>query len=84
MLTARIDVGPATRWSELATVESLDSLLAQQYIPFEWYIELLPKNCRIPKERIAELIKKFTGTAANAAATTNANADAAGTAGAAD
>ena len=57
MLTARIDVGPATRWSELATVESLDSLLAQQYIPFEWYIELLPKNCGIPKERIAELIK---------------------------
>lgn len=58
MINARVDIGPATRWSEIATVESLDRLLTQQYIPFEWYIELIPENCGIPKERIAELIKR--------------------------
>ncbi len=57
ILSVKIDVGPATRWSELATMKSLDSLLNQKHITFDWYVELLPDNCGLPKERLIELVK---------------------------
>ncbi len=66
IVSAKIDVGPATKWSEIATVGTLDNLLNRNHIPFEWYIELLPDNCGIPKEKIMSFIneaKQATGQA---------------------
>jgi len=57
ILSVKVDVGPATRWSELATMTSLDNLLRQNHIPFEWYVELIPDNCGLPKEKLIEFVK---------------------------
>ena len=58
LLSVKVEVGPSTKWSELATIESLDQMLNNNHITFEMYLELLPKNCGIPKERILELIRE--------------------------
>jgi len=56
MLETRIDVGPATRWTELTLIKTLDNLLANQYIPFEWYVELMPEGSGLPKAKLKELM----------------------------
>ena len=35
LLTVKVDVGPSTRWSELSTIESLDTLLKNNHITFD-------------------------------------------------
>ncbi len=60
LLSVKIDVGPSTRWSELATIESLDQLLNNNHISFEMYLELLPKNGGLPKDKILQLLKEKT------------------------
>ncbi|MBQ4543817.1 MAG: hypothetical protein IJA19_06590 [Clostridia bacterium] len=60
LLTVKVDVGPSTRWSELSTIESLDTLLKNNHITFDMYLELLPKNCGIPKDKILQMIKEKT------------------------
>jgi len=56
MLNTRIEVGPSDRWSEIALLKTLENMLINKYIPFEWYVKLLPENSGIPKERLQELI----------------------------
>ncbi len=57
MLNTRIEIGPSNRWSQITMIKTLDNMLANEYIPFEWYVKLLPENCGIPKERLLELIE---------------------------
>ena len=57
MLSTKVDVGPSTRWSELSTMETLGNLLQAQYIPFEWYVQLLPDSSGLPKKKLLEMIE---------------------------
>lgn len=58
MLETRIDVGPSTRWTERALMETLDNLLMSKHIPFDWYVELMPEGSGLPKEKLKELIEQ--------------------------
>lgn len=62
IVSAKIDVGPANKWSEISTMSTLDNLLNGRHIPFDWYVELLPENCGIPKEKVLQLLKKHKET----------------------
>ncbi len=53
VLTAKVDVGAATLWSEAATISTLDSMLNAKVIDPIQYLERLPKGI-IP--RLSELI----------------------------
>ncbi len=44
MITARVDVGAASMWSELQSVKTLDNLYERQIIDVEQYLERLPKG----------------------------------------
>ncbi len=57
MLDTRIEIGPSNRWSQIASMKSLENMLSGGYIPFEWYVKLLPENSGIPRERLLELIE---------------------------
>lgn len=52
-LTARVDVGASTLWSESVVISTLDALLSAQIITPEQYLERMPKGV-IP--RITELL----------------------------
>lgn len=52
-LTARVDVGASTLWSESVVISTLDALLGAQIITPEQYLERMPKGI-IPK--LSELI----------------------------
>jgi hypothetical protein len=58
MLETRIDVGPSTRWTERALIETLDNLLMNKFIPFDWYVELIPEGAGLPKAKLKELIEQ--------------------------
>lgn len=57
MLDTKVEVGPATRWSEVSLLKTLENLLTGGYISFEWYVNLLPENSGVPKAKILELIE---------------------------
>ncbi len=57
MLDTRIEIGPSNRWSQITMIKTLDNMLANKHIPFEWYVKLLPENCGIPRDRLLELIE---------------------------
>lgn len=63
MLDTRVEIGPSTRWSEVTLLRTLENLLVGGYIPFEWYINLLPENSGIPKERILDMINESKNSA---------------------
>lgn len=44
VITARIDVGAATLWSEAVVISTLDNLLERQLITFEQYLDRLPSG----------------------------------------
>ncbi len=54
VLTAKVDVGASTLWSEAVVISTLDGLLSAQIITPEQYLERLPKGI-IPK--LTELIE---------------------------
>ncbi|NLB81953.1 MAG: hypothetical protein GX800_10185 [Clostridiaceae bacterium] len=58
MLETKIDIGPSTRWTERALMETLDNLLTNKYMPFEWYVELMPEGSGLPKARLKEMIEQ--------------------------
>lgn len=58
MLNTKIEIGPSNRWSEVTLLKTLENMLTNKYISFEWYVKLLPENSGIPKERLLELIEK--------------------------
>ncbi len=58
MLNTKIEIGPSNRWSEITLLKTLENMLNNKYISFEWYVRLLPENSGIPKERLLELIEK--------------------------
>lgn len=57
MLNTRIEIGPSNRWSQMTMLKTLDNLLINKHIPFEWYVKLLPENSGIPRDRLLELIE---------------------------
>lgn len=61
MLNTRIEIGPSNRWSQVTMLKTLENLLTGGYIPFEWYVKLLPDNSGIPRERLLELIASQHG-----------------------
>ncbi len=44
VITARIDVGASTLWSEAVVISTLDNLLERQMITFEQYLDRLPSG----------------------------------------
>lgn len=44
MITARVDVGAASMWSEVQSVKTLDNLYERQVIDVEQYLERLPRG----------------------------------------
>lgn len=42
IVSANVDVGPSTYWSEMASAQTLDNLLQQQQITFQQYLERIP------------------------------------------
>ena len=58
MLETKIDIGPSTRWTERALMETLDNLLTNKYMPCEWYVELMPEGSGLPKARLKEMIEQ--------------------------
>ena len=44
VITARIDVGAATLWSEAVVISTLDNLLERKMISFEQYLDRLPSG----------------------------------------
>lgn len=57
MLNTRIEIGPSNRWSQVTMLKTLENLLTGGYIPFEWYVKLLPDNSGIPRDRLLELME---------------------------
>ncbi|MCK9479002.1 MAG: hypothetical protein M0R40_05815 [Firmicutes bacterium] len=57
MIETKIDVGASTRWTEVALIKTLDNLLMNKYIPFDWYVELMPEGSGLPKAKLKELLK---------------------------
>lgn len=57
-LTAKVDVGASTLWSEAVVISTLDGLLSAQIITPEQYLERMPKGV-IPK--LTELIDDIRG-----------------------
>ena len=57
MLDTRVEIGPSTRWSEVTLMKTLENMLIGGYIPFEWYVSLLPENSGLPKAKLLELIR---------------------------
>ena len=58
MLDTRVEIGPSTRWSEVTMLKTLENMLTAGYIPFEWYVNLLPENSGLPKEQLLELLSQ--------------------------
>lgn len=48
--TVRVDVGPCSRYSEPVVAESLDNLLLNKFIPFDWWVEWIPDSLGLPKQ----------------------------------
>ena len=62
-MTARVDVGASTLWSESVVISTLDALLGAQVITPEQYLERMPKGI-IPK--LSELIDDIRQQSASA------------------
>ena len=58
MLSVKIDVGATNRYSELAVMQTLDNLLMNQMIPFEWWVQLQPSSSGLPKAKLMEFLKQ--------------------------
>ena len=58
MLTVKIDVGATNRYSELAVMQTLDNLLMNGMIPFDWWVELQPSSSGLPKAKLKELLNQ--------------------------
>ena len=52
----RIDIGPASSYSESLMMSSLDNFLNQKYITFDMYLKYVPKNVVPFKERLLKEI----------------------------
>lgn len=52
----KTDVGPSTTWSEIASMQTLDSLLASQQISFQQYLERVPDGVIPKKQELLEAI----------------------------
>lgn len=58
LISARIDVGAGTRYSEAVSVNTLDRLLTGGYISFSQYLERLPEGIIENKKEIIEYAKR--------------------------
>ncbi len=73
VITARIDVGASTLWSEAVSISNLGNLLASQLISFTEYLERIPKglipdvtgliNARKQQEQQAQMAAQQQATA---------------------
>ena len=52
LLSARIDVGVGTRYSQVACLNTLDKLLAGGYITLQQYLKRLPEGIISDKEEL--------------------------------
>lgn len=56
-LRIKIDVGPSSYWSELASMETLDNLLESDRISFMQYLERIPSGMISQKQELIEEMK---------------------------
>ena len=56
----KVEVGPSSYWSEIAVKETLDNLLAGQYIEFIDYLERMPEGYIKDKQGLIDKIKEAT------------------------
>lgn len=56
----KVEVGPSSYWSEIAVKETLDNLLAGQYIEFIDYLERMPEGYVKDKQGLIDKIKENT------------------------
>ncbi len=56
-LTLRLDVGASSYWSEIAAVQTLDNLLAQDKITLDEYLERIPDGYISKKQELIEKCK---------------------------
>lgn len=61
LLSARIDVGAGTRYSQVAAVNTLDKLLSGGYITLEQYLKRLPEGIISDKEELYANGRKTEG-----------------------
>ena len=57
MLNVKIEVGPSSRWSELAMTQILDNLLQQQMIDLEFYVNAMPTSTGFPKAKLTKYME---------------------------
>ncbi|MBP5207515.1 MAG: hypothetical protein J6330_03555 [Clostridia bacterium] len=61
LLSARVDVGAGTRYSQVACLNTLDKLLSGGYITVEQYLKRLPEGIISDKEELYENSGQITG-----------------------
>lgn len=66
-LNTKVDVGEASYWSEITSVQTLDNLLAQQHIDIIQYLERLPNELPQKEALITELRERAQAMADQAA-----------------
>lgn len=64
-ITAKIDVGAATLWSESVVISTLDKLLEKQLITFEQYLDRLPGGIVPNVTGLKKDLQKQTGAVQN-------------------
>ncbi len=68
VLSAKVDVGPSSLWSELQTISTLDALLDRGIIDVIQYLERVPKGYIPELTKLKEEIKQMRDMEAQAAA----------------
>lgn len=59
MLNVKVEVGPSSRWSEVAMTQILDNLLQQQLIDLEFYIQAMPTSTGFPKLQMMKYLESL-------------------------
>lgn len=59
LLNVKVEVGPSSRWSELAMMQTLDNLLAQQMIDLDFYVNAMPSSSGFPKALMKEYLQQL-------------------------
>lgn len=57
-LSLKVDVSPATAFSKYAVENSLDNLLLNKVITFEEYVDALPDDSIMPKDKLRKIVER--------------------------
>lgn len=57
MLNVKIEVGPSSRWSELALTQTLENLLTNEKIDMEFFVDAIPSSSGFPKQQMKKYLE---------------------------